>query len=52
MFDFISKERDRSGPLEQSTRHLGTASCLSFTAVKEVVRRPPGSCVLLLTPPS
>ena len=49
MFDFTPKERDRSGQLKQSTRHLQTAGCLSFPKAKEVVRRPPVSCVLLLT---
>ena len=52
MFDFTSKERDRSGQLKQSARHLQTADCLLFLAAKEVLRQPPGSCVLLLTPPS
>ena len=51
MFDFTAKERDRSGQLKQFTRHLRTAGCLSFLATKEVVCRPPGSRVLLLTPP-
>ena len=35
---FTSKERDRSGQLKQSTRHLRTAGCLSFPAAKEIVR--------------
>ena len=38
MFDFASKERDRSGQLKQSTRHLRIAGCLSFPTAKEVVR--------------
>ena len=52
MFGFTSKERDRSGQLKQSTRYLQTAGYLLFPAAKEVVRWSPGSCVLLLTPPS
>ena len=41
MFGFTSKERDRSGQLKQSIRHLGTASFLSFPTAKEVVKQPP-----------
>ena len=37
MFDFTYKERDRSGQLKQSTRHLRTDGFLSFPAAKEVV---------------
>ena len=50
MFDFTSKERDISGQLKQSSRHLHIAGSLSFPVAKEVVRQPPGSYVLLLTP--
>ena len=51
MFYFTFKERDRSSQLKQSIRHVQTASCFSFPD-KGVVRRTPGSCVLLLIPPS
>ena len=51
MFDFTSKERDISGQLKQSSRHLHIAGSLSFPVAKEVVRQPPGSYVLLLTHP-
>ena len=47
-FDFTSKEHDESGHLKQSELHLRTVDCLSFHAVKEVVRQPPGSCNLVL----
>ena len=52
MFDFTSKERDRSGQPKQSARRLQTGRYLLFPAAKEVVKQPPESCVLLLTPPS
>ena len=47
---FYFTESDQSRQLKQFTRHLQTASCLSFPAAKEVVTQPAGSCVLLMPP--